>query len=1061
MGKTGSELFIVDNSDQNWKVLNYLRDWCQLSKAIDIASGYFEIGSLLALDGEWQKVDKIRILMGDEVSLRTKNAFIEGLEKVKKRLDESIEISKEKNDFLLGVPAIVDAIRSGKIECKVYRKEKFHAKAYITHARQTVVGSFGLVGSSNFTYPGLNENVELNVQIAGTQVKSLQDWYDDYWKNAEDITPEILHVVERHTREYLPFDIYAKALQEYFRGHEMTATEWEQTKSKMYSVLDQYQKEGYQSLMKIAKQYNGAFLCDGVGLGKTFVGLMAIERLIMHDRKRVALFVPKAARADVWERALRQYIPDVGGVSGGDFSNLAIFNHTDLGREGEFPDRFRRIKELVDVIVIDEAHHFRNPGIAGIGEKRKPSRYRRLFELLETGQHPKQLLMLTATPINNQLDDLRHMVELFSQKDDGYFKTTLGIHSLRGHFVSMERSLKKVVEVSSSNDDTLDTNIAEAERILKNDNLFQALVVQRSRAYVTQSQRQEGGNAAIFPERHPPKVKTYSIKKTYGKVLTMIEEAFAKSTPLFTLGIYYPLFYYKGERPPEKGIDNITDQTFKFRENRQKQVVSLIRIQFLKRLESSAHGFECSCQRLFIKLLTWMKKHSETEAEKKRMETWERQHAELIKYVHESQHKFWDFGEEADLDEDIITDEMLEEVEYLNRDEYRVEDILADTYLDLDELVAFLQELRNLKTKDDDKLRALINLLQTDPVLKKEKVLIFTEFAETARYLARELKNAGIDGLYEIDSSTDCDRGEILRRFAPYYNGASVSELKAEKSKEIRVLISTDILAEGLNLQDATRLINYDLHWNPVRLMQRIGRVDRRMNPNIEKKILEDHPDQKDLRGKVEYWNFLPPDELENLIRLYSRVSHKTLRISKTFGIEGKKLLTPEDDYEALREFNQKYEGNPTLIEEMHLEYQKLLKQYPDLASKLELLPGRVYSGKENTKKGMQAVFFCYRLLRPDQSTVGSDGEPAWTEEAGETKWILFDISTGDIIEEPADIIKLIRSKSDTPRRCLIDKSTLTEIRIKVEKWLTNTYLKKLQAPIGIKPILKAWMELN
>ena len=129
---SGSELFIVDNSDEQWKVRGYLHDWCQLAGALDIATGYFEIGSLLALDGEWQKVDGIRILMGDEVSRRTKQAFVEGLERIKHRLDLSLESEKEKNDFLLGVPAVVDSIRSGKIQARVYRKDNIHAKTYIT-----------------------------------------------------------------------------------------------------------------------------------------------------------------------------------------------------------------------------------------------------------------------------------------------------------------------------------------------------------------------------------------------------------------------------------------------------------------------------------------------------------------------------------------------------------------------------------------------------------------------------------------------------------------------------------------------------------------------------------------------------------------------------------------------------------------------------------------------------------------------------------------------------------------------------------------------------------------
>ena len=135
---SGSELFIVDNSHPDWQARRYLHDWCQLAKQFDIATGYFEIGALLCLGNEWQRVDKIRILMGDEVSKRTKQAFVEGLATIRRRLDHSFETEKKQNDFFEGVPAIVEALRSRKIECRVYRKEKFHAKAYITHARLDV-----------------------------------------------------------------------------------------------------------------------------------------------------------------------------------------------------------------------------------------------------------------------------------------------------------------------------------------------------------------------------------------------------------------------------------------------------------------------------------------------------------------------------------------------------------------------------------------------------------------------------------------------------------------------------------------------------------------------------------------------------------------------------------------------------------------------------------------------------------------------------------------------------------------------------------------------------------
>jgi len=1040
---TGSELFIVDNSNEDWKVLRYLHDWCQLSKSIDIATGYFEIGSLLALKDEWQKVDHIRILMGDEVSLRTKNAFNAGLEKAKQRLDLSLETEKEKNSFLAGVPGIVEAIHSGKIVCRVYRKDKFHAKAYITHARLEVVGSSALVGSANFTYPGLTENIELNVQVTGQPVSVLQEWYEEHWNDAEDVSAEILKTIERHTHEYLPFDVYTKALHEFFRGHEMTASEWEETRSKMFSKLDRYQKEAYWALMKIARQHGGAFLCDGVGLGKTFVGLMLIERLILHEGKRVVLFAPKAAKEAVWEPHLRDWLPHIGGVSGGaDFSNLAVFSHTDLNRKGDFPERFRRITELADVVLIDEAHHFRNPGRQGDdGPDDDKSRYYRLYDVLDGSVRPKALFMLTATPINNRLSDFRHMTELFSRKDEAYFARTLGVNNLRAHFNNMEKALRKRLGGDGVD---LGENIAEIQGTLTGDEIFRHLVVQRSRAYARESQIRENRTAAAFPDRKPPIVAEYSIRQTYGRLLDLLEKAFERKSPLFSLPIYYPLAYYKGD---DKSIDP-------FEENRQKQVVGLIRTMFLKRFESSVAAFELSCDRLMRKLLAFLEVHSDTPGEKSRLERWKHQNAEVLNYVVHRQFELWRDAEDADQDEDIIPQEFLQSVERLSRDEYEVVEMMQETFLDLDQIVNFLEEAKKFEPRHDDKLKKLIRLLKSKE-LEAQKVLIFTEFADTARYLFQQLKEAGIEGIAQVDSATKVNRAEILQRFSPYYNGTNSPKLHEEGREEIRVLLSTDVLSEGLNLQDASRMINYDIHWNPVRLMQRIGRVDRRMNPAIEEALVRDHPDVAASRGKVSFWNFLPPDELNALLTLYTKVTQKTLMISKTLGIEGKKLLTPEDDYAALKEFNHAYEGTKSVVEEMHLEYQALIQDHPELADRLKGLPGAFFSGRKRPAKGTRGVFFCYALPALDKES------NEFTEAAGTTRWYLYDMEKNTILEEPGEIIESLRCKPNTLRRCVMEERTLSDIRGSVLKHIKDTYLKRVDAPVGVKPALKCWMEID
>lgn len=241
---------MVDNSDPGWTGLRYLQEWCDLANSFDIATGYFEAGALLALDGSWQGLKKIRILMGSDVTASTKKLLLDSVRAIAQRvLDEDLEAEKSANPFLNGVPAIVDALRSGQIECRVYNLAKFHAKAYITHAKLEVVGAKALVGSSNFTRPGLTQNVEMNIQVQSPgDVQQLQDWFDDHWKDGVDVTNVVLQAVERHAHEYLPFDVYAKALDELFRGYQVTDTEWDETGSLMFPKLDRYQKEAYWAL---------------------------------------------------------------------------------------------------------------------------------------------------------------------------------------------------------------------------------------------------------------------------------------------------------------------------------------------------------------------------------------------------------------------------------------------------------------------------------------------------------------------------------------------------------------------------------------------------------------------------------------------------------------------------------------------------------------------------------------------------------------------------------------------------------------------------------------------
>ena len=1004
--RTPSPSSLIDNSKET--LADCLRDRLPNAEA-SIASGYLDLGALLALDGSWQSARSIRLLFGGEASLRSGRAFDRATQQMAEDLERSTRSAKKRDPFLLGLPAIIGALQVGKIAARVHRKSRFHAKATLTRGTSLL----GTIGSSNLTIPGLSTNTELNVDLDPRQAAALAEWLDHYWEEASDVGDLLLRTLAPHVEPHTPFELYLKALSCLLDRARLEGDEWDRTRSTIYPKLAGYQRRGYRSVLQAAQRWNGALLCDGVGSGKTFVGLMLIERLVRQEGKRVALFVPKAAKTAVWEKELKEHLP---GIDKG-YEALKLFSHTDLGREA-MREELAAVREQADVIIIDEAHHFRNRGTKGEGSKRR-SRYWEMYDLAEG----KTVVMLTATPINNSLIDFQHMVELFSrERTDHFAAAPLGIRSLRGHI----RALDKRIEIDAE---------AEAGLVpeLEQDPLFHALVTQRSRADIIASMREEDGEVR-FPTMAPPKVADYNVTQTYGRLLSLVEAAFSKAVPLFTLAIYAPDEY--AYRPDE--IDD-------FVRGRRKQVVSLIRTSFLKRFESSAEAFRQSCEALLRKLLAWCQANAATDDQKEAVARWIRQHGRLV-------------GVDAQGDlfgDDALADALLEEdVETLDPADYDIARILRDTGQDIVQLAEFLEELAKFEPRHDKKLTRLLKLLRNDPVMSSEKVIIFTEYAATARYLADELRSAGIAGVEEIDGATG-NVADAVRRFAPYYNKTSSGELMSKGDAEIRVLIATDVLSEGLNLQDATRLVNYDLHWNPVRLMQRIGRIDRRMNGAVEDRIVTDHPERAATRGEVAYWNFLPPDDLDLLLRLYQRVAHKTLRISKTLGIEHGRLLRPDDDFEVIRTFEQAREGQRSTTEVLREVLQGHLKRDPSLEKRLQQLPAQMFSGRTRAEGSGRAVFFCYArpAYDPDRDE--------WTEKAGDVVWLLRDLETGETVEGLAAIHDRVVCEPDELRSLSMTRESLLDAKAAVEDHLKRTYLRRMQAPAGVECDLIAWMELN
>lgn len=1038
---------ILDNRSDN-TLLNALKCLLPQTSSADIATGCFEIGSLLALDGIWQVIDRIRVIMGDETTRRTKKELIRA---IRENTDSSIEEGKERDDNLEGIAAIRDAIQAKRLLARVYSRAKFHAKCQIMESKAPNPVDFAIVGSSNFTYPGLTKNIELNLfSTDQIHIASLREWFNEMWQDSESINAELLKVIEPHIKEYSPFTIYARALYEYFAGREKPQDEWEAVDSVIYPKLSKYQKDGYHRSLQIADNWNGALICDGVGLGKTFIGLMILERCIAED-KRVLLIVPKSAEKSVWRRYIDRYLsPRYRRY----FKELFdIRRITDFGREEtisvEDMEYYRKYK---DVIIIDEAHHFRNPnsnrGIA-----------------LKNLTRDKKLFMLTATPINNKLDDLYHLINYFAQDQPDYF-SKIRINNLRRYFLDHEKRLESI-----GSEKELPVQV-EDEDFLRTDELLKNVLIQRSRKYVKESESEEE-IVPVFPVRQKPRVINYSLKNVYASIYGEVKEAFHKDDPLLSLAIYNTSSYsYK----PDISVVNT-----------QKQVIGLIRSLLLKRLESSFKSFEASLEDLLEKMARVVREY-DPEA----FEVWGSTNKRWWKIVQSH------ISERLEHDEIGEENEMPEAFVDFVAEEHDMERLLRDLQEDMRIITDFLSKIyRRFYTKEaegenedpskDDKLQQLIEILNSEPLIKGNKLLVFTEFKDTARYLLRHLRNAGFDEVEQIDSARNVDRDDIIRRFAPYYNcykngtdPSNQSELNFALANPIKILISTDILSEGLNLQDASLLINYDLHWNPVRLMQRIGRVDRRLDPEIEQIL--DRPN--DLEGKIYFWNFLPPNELEELLHLKQKLDGKILRINRTLGIEGA-LLTPDDEDSALKLFNERYEGKESIEELMNLERQLIEEQLPELWESLAKLPRRIYSGKE-AGAGFEAIvnrdgievahleanlqpglFCCYRMPRivapapNDLFDLKYESAEHLEEEQGEVKWYFYDLETKKITEDLKEIWTAIRCRSETSRKIRHKIEGMQDARKAIEKHITNTYLRDIQAPVGSKPKLLAWMEIS
>ncbi|MDA9182809.1 helicase-related protein [Candidatus Poseidoniaceae archaeon] len=1039
---------VSDGLDKN-TTYEFLRRKCQSINQLDIATGYFEFSALNYLGTEvWSGIDKIRILIGNGASAGARNAIVEHQErKVKEIIDRIGGDAKESESG----KAIHRAFQENRIEFKMFDSATlFHPKLYLLNPKSGSPDSkIALVGSSNFTAPGIGLNVELNVRIEEeSKVDKLQLWFNHAWERGTNITKVIKDDLpsEWTTSEWLPYPIYVKAMAEFFGSNQtLTGIDWYESDksiatplgqidskySQMWPILDQYQKEAFKDLSRIADNWKGAFLCDGVGLGKTYTGLMLIEKFTLYDNKRVLLISPKSIHDTVWAKKLQTMLKHVpkDKIESIKTTDLTSFDETKIA---SFSD--------VEMIIIDEGHHFRNPN---------SQRYSQLEKIIQKGLD-KQVFFLTATPINNDVYDLYNMIRLFTKGDSStrarHFRTA-GVPNLEGHFKLMRQDINQGKKMG-------------------NDKIVRELIVQRSRSYVKQSMIIEKRDTA-FPAPAPPKSITFKPSEKFLALLQELENAFNANKKkgkesLLNFSIYNPHAHFTG--PVE---DNDVHKG---------SLVGLIGSGLLKRLESSTKSFHMSCYKLLLKNLAWLEKYDSAKDGKKALENWRSKNSEVLEIPSLPL---------IETNEDD-TDSLDSETNNFGLNEwdenlFDIKGIVKDIYEDINVIAKFISLINDMNPESDKKIEALAQVLNSEDMSVSGKVLIFTEYVSTAEFLKTELDRR-IKGkvISVIHSNTNEDRENVITRFSPYYNESSPQTLSCScdgnaydangqlhpegchPEEEIDILISTDVLAEGLNLQDSVRLINFDLPWNPVRLMQRIGRIDRRLNPVIERQIKGNHPEREADRGHIAYWNCLPPAEMERIIGLQKVVEKKFKIIAAILGVEGGFGLTKSQNLEKLHDLYTNSNLSTGLsnltdtLDPLRLEYNVMLQNDTNLISS-PLLTGFGTDAPHSDKNGDgKYAFFCYQIPRE------FDGK--WTYARGNCQWYLYNFENSTILHkrsEMNDIFNVLKTVTDERRVTNISVDELKIADKTVKKFIKNSIMKEMTMTQENKPRLLCSMTIG
>ena len=942
---------LVDNHSTDFKVHSFIQQYIN-DGSMDIVTGYFTVGALCHFANLTnEKIAQYRIILGDITQRDVTEISSLDLLNADLSLEKALSLKKLANDA-------VDFLKLNKVSLKTLEPNFCHAKLYLFKSEKNDrQKNFYISGSSNLTEAGIgikqSDNFELNIADFGgnEQYKEILNWFNALWEHPKahnfkilvdengketkiDFKTYLINEISKLFQEFLPNDIYFKILFERFYNDislSINTPEYQRNiqklkDSEIYNTLYEFQQKGAESLINRIEKYNGAILADAVGLGKTWTAL-AVMKYFQNRGREILLLCPKKLHYN-WLK----YKKNQNSRFEKDELEYHIRFHTDLDEKlMQKPEYVHDRKDYnftnkkPKLIVIDESHNLRND---------KSKRFEYLLEEIIKKNEDVKVLLLSATPINTDFKDVRNQLKLITKDNNGAFKEEMDINNLDYLFKQTSKHYNQWQQEKEA-------SITELTQSFGRDffKLTDSLIVARTRKMIVHQQRN-----LVFPTKAKP-INKYITPKIMLEASTLTD--LINMFPPYLAG-YQPNYYtLTAEERKQRDIDyqnkTYNKDVLNDEIQRDKFLVKMMTILLLKRLESSWYSFHSTVNNILDNhrnTLIKLQRYKEIKTDDKI--------TAFLANIPEEEDEYQEFtlGKReiklADIDKagslDDFEKDLLADVESLES--------LSDGMDNFARIIKKEERNTNKAKSSDTKLQELIAILND----KKEnttnkKVIIFTTYTDTAQYLFEQLSARGFSKIAMINGNgaqTDYE-GEthipnfegVLERFAPFTKlfverkwedfecetgspqerytlwkewVVSVDKkVKQQLATPIDILIATDALSEGQNLQDADMVINYDIHWNPVRTIQRVGRIDRLGSPNQE----------------VFTVNFWPAPNINEYLNLQTRIEKRMAAM---------KIIGSED----IKDFTENY-GNIAIDTDLEeRQNQKMLEQMQDSIEELE-----------------------------------------------------------------------------------------------------------------------------